>query len=414
MSNSTPNWGLNYDPPPAEWNLWWSKKQDWSAVLDQLVAQGGTITINGGTIAGSVTFTGAGTALTVNNNASIGGTLGVTGASTFSTATITSNATVGGTFGVTGNTTLSSALSVTGAATLSSTLGVTGAATLSSTLGVTGNTTVGGTLGVTGATTVNNLTVNGTFTGPALTVVVTDYLAGMILSNDVGTPNSVIDVSAGVATDSTNVTSITLGAFTKSTAGSFAAGSGSNGMGQGLTVAINTWYHVFAVIVSGTADVYFDTSITAANKPASTTAFRRIGSFRTDASAHIIKFTQDGDQFVWFAPVGDVSVANLGGTATLFTLTVPTGLNVRALFNASGGNAGAWQILFSDPTLQSNASATPLGNTSMSNAAGASASGQFAIRTNTSAQINAVGSAASTTLQLATTGWIDTRGRTFG
>ena len=59
------------------------------------------------------------------------------------------NATIGGTLGVTGATTLSSTLGVTGAtslssATVSSTLGVTGAATLSSTLAVTGATTLTG------------------------------------------------------------------------------------------------------------------------------------------------------------------------------------------------------------------------------------------------------------------------------
>ena len=73
------------------------------------------------------------------------------------------NATIGGTLGVTGATTLSStvatgALTVTGAATVSTTLGVTGATTLSSTvatgaLTVTGDETVSGTLAVTGATT---------------------------------------------------------------------------------------------------------------------------------------------------------------------------------------------------------------------------------------------------------------------
>jgi fibronectin-binding autotransporter adhesin len=63
------------------------------------------------------------------------------------------NATVAGTLGVTGATTLSSTLGVTGATTLSSTLGVTGATTLSSTLGVTGATTLSSTLGVTGAIT---------------------------------------------------------------------------------------------------------------------------------------------------------------------------------------------------------------------------------------------------------------------
>lgn len=48
------------------------------------------------------------------------------------------NAVVGGTLGVTGATTLSSTVNVTGAATLSSTLDVTGAATVGGTLGVTG------------------------------------------------------------------------------------------------------------------------------------------------------------------------------------------------------------------------------------------------------------------------------------
>src|SRR5210317_763103 len=91
------------------------------------------------------------------------------------TLDVDENASITGTLGVTGATTLSSTLGVTGAATLSSTLGVTGAATLSSTLAVTGatgidgdfdintnkftvasatgNTAVAGTLGVTGATT---------------------------------------------------------------------------------------------------------------------------------------------------------------------------------------------------------------------------------------------------------------------
>ena len=75
----------------------------------------------------------------VNNNAAIGGTLGVTGGTT-----------LGSTLGVTGGTTLSSTLGVTGGTTLGSTLSVTGSTTLSSTLDVTGDATLGGTLVVTG------------------------------------------------------------------------------------------------------------------------------------------------------------------------------------------------------------------------------------------------------------------------
>jgi hypothetical protein len=64
------------------------------------------------------------------------------------------NLTVGGTLGVTGNTTVGGTLGVTGNTTVGGTLGVTGNTTVGGTLGVTGNTTVSGTLGVTGNTTV--------------------------------------------------------------------------------------------------------------------------------------------------------------------------------------------------------------------------------------------------------------------
>lgn len=78
------------------------------------------------------------------------------------------NLAVGGTLGVTGATTLSS-LAASGNATVGGTLGVTGAATLSS-FGASGNGTVGGTLGVTGVLTATaGLTTPGgvTYTGSA-------------------------------------------------------------------------------------------------------------------------------------------------------------------------------------------------------------------------------------------------------
>lgn len=86
------------------------------------------------------------------------------------TGTFTGNGSFGGTLSVTGVTTLA-AVGATNA-TLSGTLGVTGNTTLGGTLGVTGNTSIGGTLGVTGAAnfggslTAGNIAgVNGTFTG---------------------------------------------------------------------------------------------------------------------------------------------------------------------------------------------------------------------------------------------------------
>jgi hypothetical protein len=106
---------------------------------------------------GAVTMTGAltVTSLALSGNATVGGTLGVTGATTLSTvstsdaatlnsAAVTGNATVGGTLGVTGAATMSSTLAVTGTSTL------TGAVTASSTLSA-GSTTVNGDLSVLGS-----------------------------------------------------------------------------------------------------------------------------------------------------------------------------------------------------------------------------------------------------------------------
>lgn len=85
---------------------------------------------------------------TISGNASVGGTLGVTGQTTLG------NANVGGTFGVTGQATL-------GNANVGGTLGVTGQTTL-------GNATVGGTLSATGQTNLANANVSGTLGVTAL------------------------------------------------------------------------------------------------------------------------------------------------------------------------------------------------------------------------------------------------------
>ena len=146
---------------------------------------GGTLDVTGATTLSTLSTSGAATlnSTSVTNNATVGGTLGVTGATTLSstlaagattitgdasisgdmgsaTATVSGNATVGGTLGVTGATTLSSTLAagattITGDASISGDMG-------SATATVSGNATVGGTLDVTGNVTAqNNLTVNG-------------------------------------------------------------------------------------------------------------------------------------------------------------------------------------------------------------------------------------------------------------
>jgi hypothetical protein len=73
------------------------------------------------------------------------------------------NATLSGTLAVTGTSTLTGAVSTTNGVTVGTTLGVTGAVTASSTLAVTGNETVGGTLVVTGQATIAGVNRNTSF-----------------------------------------------------------------------------------------------------------------------------------------------------------------------------------------------------------------------------------------------------------
>ena len=122
---------------------------------EDLAVTGGSVLTGNATVGGTLGVTGATTlssTAAITGNTTVGGTLGVTGASTLNSAAVTNNATVGGTLGVTGNSTLSGNLAVTGNTTAGGTLGVTGNTTISGTLGVTGSSTLAGNVSVEGKT----------------------------------------------------------------------------------------------------------------------------------------------------------------------------------------------------------------------------------------------------------------------
>jgi hypothetical protein len=251
------------------------------------------------------------------------------------------------------------------------------------------------------------------FVAAALPPVLRSYIAGLTLSNDGGTPHSVLDVAAGQCADSTNAVYISLGAFTKSTGGSWTSGTGNNGIGGGLTIAASTWYHVFAIINGGAADIYFDTSVTAANKPASTTAFRRIGSFLTDGSANILAFTQVANEFYWTAPVADVAITTFSATRTTLTLSIPLGVKCRVIARASH-TANAVAFVFSgpdEPDVAPNNSAGAANAMDLDGNINGPQRFPTTIYSNTSSQINYRATATSGgTMALTTLGWIDDRG----
>ena len=148
----------------------------------------------------------------LTGNATVGGTLGVTGATTlYSTAAITGNTTVGGTLGVSGASTLDSAA-------------VTNNATVGGTLGVTGNSTIGGTLGVTGQIT-GNVTGNtagthtGAVTGNASTATALQTARSITIDGDVDASATNFDGTGNITLTTTlDTVNSNVGSFGSSTA----------------------------------------------------------------------------------------------------------------------------------------------------------------------------------------------------
>lgn len=231
-----------------------------------------------------------------------------------------------------------------------------------------------------------------------------NYIGGFGLSNDSGTPNTILDIAAGQAIDSTNAVTITGTTFTKSVSGSWTAGTGNNGMGSGLTVTASTWYHVFAIINSGSFDVYFDTSITAANAPASTTSKRYIGSFMMDGSTHIMAFTQIGQRVYWAASLTDLGGGN-ATSPTAVTLTVPLGIVTYPLLIAGYSSLSVNQTAYVYPATGITAADARLN----SQVAADITYVTVQTRTNTSSQISYVGNSGSDNFYIVTTGYINPR-----
>ena len=239
------------------------------------------------------------------------------------------------------------------------------------------------------------------------------YLAGLTLSAAGG--GVTLGIAAGMATDSTNATSLTIAAFTKTTA-SFVAGSGGGMLDTGTTGgAASTWYSVYIISTAAGAltDILMSLSATSPTMPATYTLFRRIGSIKLDGSKNITGFIQDGDYFRWLASVLDVNATAKTTTAQTITLTVPTGVNVFALFDSRATVSGTGGLsYYSDLAATDEAAsqtAAPLMSSGL-NSAGVFFATNFT-RTNTSAQVRGRWDENGGAYSIATLGWTDYRGR---
>lgn len=253
-----------------------------------------------------------------------------------------------------------------------------------------------------------NVVYDGTFFVLASNPVPRGYLSGLALSTAGG--SGTFGIAAGVAADSTNASLMALGsAYTKTTS-AWAVGSGNGGLDTGA-IANTTWYHAYLIerTDTGVCDVLFSLSATTPTMPANYTLSRRLGSMRTDGSAHWLAFWQVGDQFGWVTGILDINVSNLGASVTPYTLTIPTGVQNQALLRVTSSNPTPGAVaLF--PLAETGTTSAGSGNVSIVASVAGNAI-ELSVETNTSAQINAVANQASTSLTLFTHGWFDSRGR---
>lgn len=244
-----------------------------------------------------------------------------------------------------------------------------------------------------------------------------NYLSGLTLST--AGASTTFSVAGGAATDSTNTDIMVLSASISKTTAAWVVGSGNGGLDTGA-IAANTWYHVYEIkrpdtgVVDACVSLSASAPTTGGNIPAAYTKFRRIGSLKTNGSSQWTGFSQFGDEFLWSTPVNDVNVINLGTAATLYTLSVPTGVKVRSRLRGFVSNASvAIGVLINSPDEASTAANTPTGNETMLNPVAGTGMplGELMVRTDTSARVRAIATAASTSLAITTFGWFDDRGK---
>ena len=242
------------------------------------------------------------------------------------------------------------------------------------------------------------------------------YLAGCTLSNDGVSPNTVIDIAACVSMDSTQATLMGQNtAYTKTT-GAWVVATGNGCLDTG-SVAADTWYHVHQIerTDTGVVDYLCSLSATAPTMPTSYTPFRRIGSFKTaSATTNILAFTQNGDDFYWAAVVADIAAVNPGTNAVTRTLTVPTGVRVKAyVFAAIVTTTVSSPTLYLSDLSNTDAAAAITGAATVSIQDNVRGGAQASVWTDTLAQIRSrmSGSAADLTEYITTLGWADSRGR---
>lgn len=236
-----------------------------------------------------------------------------------------------------------------------------------------------------------------TYSGNTLALP-TRYWSGCQHSNDVGTPNTKVDIAACVARDSTDAINIT------TTAKVIDFGTvGANGIDAG-SLGVSTKYYTFVIEKADfTTAALGSLSPTAPTLPTGYVYFRRVGMVKTDASSHILPFTHVNDKWYYSTAIRDVNNNAVGTTTIKAALSVPNVQGVTA-FVASTGFAAASVTYYIWPGFLPD-TAKNGGALNISTTGGGTI--DKSVEVDSSAQINIQSGSASTTVVIDLLGWQD-------
>lgn len=260
-------------------------------------------------------------------------------------------------------------------------------------------------------------TRNITCTMPASGIMPRGHIWGLTMSNAADTAND-ITVAAGEARDENgNVDMVLPAAITKRLDAGWAVGDNQGGLNTGAE-ANSTWYEVHLIkrLDTGVVDVMFTTTANRATLPANYTRQRRIGWIRNDGSGNILQFTQVDDHFTWTTQANDASFTATA-TAAAITLTAPPNsiARFRACMQCTTSTNAAVVTVFSE-IVEGNV--TPAASTGIASLGGmdlaANSAGHFELRVSATSTIEHDSDHSTTTIDISTFGFIDSRGRLSG